>query len=96
MLLTSSNLSAPAQEALRLSLAGEQAAEARRKAVANLDHDNLKLGPTTWSFDAALALEASDNIRLETQHPQSDLILRPEAGARMATRAARRWLMVDG
>ena len=73
-----------AQEALRLSLAAEQAAEARRKTAAALDSSDMKLGPTIWRFDTGLGLEASDNIRLVARSPEGDLIFRPEAAATMS------------
>lgn len=69
---------APAQEAIRMSLAGEQAARARRAANTTLGYYNLRLGPTAWRFNAALGAEGNDNIRNTGAHPQSDLILRPE------------------
>jgi len=72
-----------AQETPRVSLAGEQAAETRHLAATGTDGYNLKLGPTAWIFTTSLALEASDNIRLEHTNPQADLIFRPEAGTQM-------------
>jgi hypothetical protein len=72
-----------AQEAVRLSLAGAEAAEARRKAASTLGYYNLKLGSTAWNFNAGLGLEANDNIQLESVNPKSDLIFRPEIDARM-------------
>jgi hypothetical protein len=72
-----------AQEALRMSLAGSEAAEARRKAASTLGYYNLRLGPTAWNFNAGLGLEANDNIQLESVAPRSDLIFRPEINTRM-------------
>src|SRR5215471_14961785 len=72
-----------AQEMPRVSLAGEQAAETRHLAATGTDVYNLKLGPTDWRFTTSLALEASDNIRLEHTNPQADLIFRPEVGTQM-------------
>jgi len=74
---------ATAQESVRLSLAGEQTAEARRKAASSTDFYNLRLGPTAWRFEPGLGLEASDNIRLENAAPQADVIFRPEIKAHM-------------
>lgn len=71
------------QESLRTSLAGEEAAAARRKAATSTGYYNLKLGPSAWTFGAALGFEASDNIRLEGLDPKSDFIIRPELSARM-------------
>jgi len=72
-----------AQEAVRLSLASAEAAEARRRAAATLGYYNLKLGPTAWRLGASLGTEWSDNIRLEGQNPKSDFLFRPEMTARM-------------
>jgi hypothetical protein len=69
--------SAQAQEAVRASLAGAEAAEARRRAAAELGYYNLRLGPTSWRFAAALDIEANDNIELTSAHSQSDCIVRP-------------------
>jgi hypothetical protein len=80
--------SATPQEPLRLSLAGADAARARRQAASTLAYDNLRLGPTAWAFDAALGLEANDNIRLESTLPRSDLIFRPQLGAHMLWRVS--------
>lgn len=71
------------QEPLRLSLAGPDAAFARRLADASLPHPNLRLGHSTWAFSAALALQATDNFRAAPDNPQADLSFRPELGARM-------------
>lgn len=76
-------VSVAAQEPVRLSLASADAARARRQAESTLTYDNLRLGPTAWCFDAALGLEANDNIRLESAQPRSDLIFRPQLGADM-------------
>lgn len=60
-----------AQEALRASLAGQEAAEARKRALAN-QRFNLKLGPVSLRFNATAAVEASDNIRAQENDPQAD------------------------
>ena len=56
LVLAAAALSLPgrAQESVRMSLAGAQAAEARRKAAATVDYYNLKLGPTAWRFGTGL------------------------------------------
>ncbi len=53
-----------AQDAWRVSLAGESAAEARKQANATVGYYNLKLGPTAWRFNAGLDLGWSDNPNL--------------------------------
>ena len=77
------SLESSAQETLRLSLAAEQAAEARRTTAAALSASDLKLGPTIWEFDTGVGFEANDNIRLVSQSREGDLIFRPQAGAAM-------------
>ena len=72
-----------AQEAVHMSLAGAEAAEARRKADSTLDYYNLKAGPTAWRFSSSLGAEVNDNIQLEPTSPMTDLIFRPEINARM-------------
>jgi hypothetical protein len=72
-----------AQESVRMSLAGADAAEARRKAATTVGYYNLRLGPTAWNFDAGLGLELNDNIQLESVAPKADLIFRPQIDARM-------------
>lgn len=74
---------AEAQDALRMSLAGEQAARARREAATTLGYYNLMAGPTAWRFASGLGLEWSDNVRLSGLDPESDFIARPEIDARM-------------
>ena len=67
-----------------MSLAGEAAAEARQRAAANPESDNLRLGPTAWNFGAGLDLEANDNIRFAPSGAEGDLTVRPQINARMA------------
>jgi len=76
-------LEAPAQEALRQSVAEEQAAEARRKTASAMNSSDMKLGPTVWKLNAGLRLEANDNIRLVSQPREGDLIFRPQVSADM-------------
>ncbi len=75
--------SSRAQESVRMSLAGAEAAEARRKAATTIGYYNLRLGPTAWNFNAGLGLELNDNIQLESVAPKSDLIFRPDIATRM-------------
>ena len=65
-----------AQDALRESLAGERAAEARRKALDNKDY-NLNLGLLNLRFDTSLQTEFNDNIRVSDQNQLDDIILQP-------------------
>ena len=66
-----------AQEALRYSLAGQDAAEARKRALENENY-NLKMGPVKFRFSGALGIEATDNVRYTGGSPQADLIFRPQ------------------
>lgn len=82
-----------AQDAIRPSLAGEAAAEARRQSIDNIPY-NLQAGPIKLRFSATLGLEYNDNINLAeddsftsltpfgpitlTTRAQSDFILRPQ------------------
>jgi hypothetical protein len=72
-----------AQEAVRMSLAGEAAAEARRSAALAPDYYNIRLGPIAWSLAAGLDLEANDNIRFDSRDAKADLTLRPQLDSRM-------------
>jgi hypothetical protein len=74
---------APSQEALRLSLAGAEAAEARHKAASTVGYYNIKLGPTGWRFGSALGLQYTDNVNLGSTGPQSDLSFSPQVTAQM-------------
>jgi opacity protein-like surface antigen len=67
-----------AQEAIRSSLAGEAAAEARRRANQTPGYYNLKLGPTFWRFEAGLGLEYNSNVQNRSDQPEDDFIVRPE------------------
>jgi hypothetical protein len=78
----------PAQEALRYSLAGEKAAEARRRALENQDY-NLRLGTASVRMDAALNLEYNDNVNLSEAQGQEDFILQPQFNSRL------HWLITE-
>src|SRR2546421_3727838 len=81
-----------AQDAVRPSLAGEAAAEARRQSIDKIPY-NLEIGPIKFRFSASLGLEYNDNVNLAEDgsftfpsptgpitvrtSPQEDFILRP-------------------
>jgi hypothetical protein len=81
------------QDAIRPSLAGEEAAEARRQSIDKIPY-NLQLGPMKLRFSATLGFEYNDNINLSedatalvpspfgpvliTTQQQSDFIIRPQ------------------
>src|SRR6476660_5642228 len=52
-----------AQDAVRPSLAGEQAAEARRQSIDKIPY-NLQAGPIKFRFSATMGVEYNDNINL--------------------------------
>jgi hypothetical protein len=82
-----------AQDAIRPSLAGESAAEARRQSIDKIPY-NLQLGPIKFRFSATMGVEYNDNINLTedataflpsptgpvlvTTQQQSDFIFRPQ------------------
>jgi hypothetical protein len=66
-----------AQEAIRSSLAAEQAAEAQRRASAIPQNYNIKLGPTYWWFTAGLGIEYRDNVDYAAADQEGDVVVRP-------------------
>jgi hypothetical protein len=82
-----------AQDAIRPSLAGESAAEARRQSIDKIPY-NIEVGPIKFRFSATMGFEYNDNINLAedgsavffsptgpilvTTKPQEDFILRPQ------------------
>src|ERR1043165_5500370 len=52
-----------AQDAVRPSLAGEAAAEARRQSIDKIPY-NLQMGPMKFRFSATMGIEYNDNINL--------------------------------
>ena len=69
-------ISLQAQDAVRPSLAGEAAAEARRQTLDQIPY-NLLAGPIRFRFSATQGVEFNDNINLSENDKQSDVILRP-------------------
>ncbi len=66
-----------AQDAVRPSLAGEEAAEARRQSVEQIPY-NLLAGPIRFLFSVTTGIEYNDNINLAEHNKQSDVIIRPQ------------------
>ena len=66
-----------AQDAVRPSLAGEEAAEARRQDIDQIPY-NLMTGPIKYRLSATFGVEYNDNINLSDNDPQSDLIIHPQ------------------
>jgi hypothetical protein len=80
---------APAQEAIRMSMASAEAAEERRQAASTIDYYNLKLGPTAWNFGAGLGVDYNSNVNNTESNPEGDFIFRPQINARL------RWPVSD-
>ncbi|MGZ8900121.1 MAG: hypothetical protein ACXW3Z_08500 [Limisphaerales bacterium] len=66
-----------AQDAIRPSLAGEAAAEARRQSLDRIPY-NLLMGPVRFRFSATAGFEYSDNINVAEVNTQEDFIFRPQ------------------
>ena len=66
-----------AQEAVRPSLAGEAAAEARRQSIEQIPY-NLLVGPVRFRFSVTTGIEYNDNINLSETDRQDDIIIRPQ------------------
>ena len=66
-----------AQDAVRPSLAGEAAAEARHQSIEQIPY-NLLAGPVRFRFSLTTGVEYNDNINLAETHKQSDVIIRPQ------------------
>jgi hypothetical protein len=64
------------QEALRMSVASAEAAEARREAM-ELDYCNLKWKSITARIDASAGLLFQDNVFYSEKNPQSDFTVIP-------------------
>src|SRR5438105_13242917 len=69
-------LPALAQDAVRPSLAGEEAAEARRQDIEHIPY-NLVTGPIKYRISATLGFEYNDNINLSENSPEGDFIIHP-------------------
>lgn len=65
-----------AQEALRSSNAGAEAAERRK--IAGTAYYNFKYGPVSLRFNGAFGVEGNDNVNLSQDNPRADLIVRPQ------------------
>ena len=74
--------SAFAQEAVRPSLAGEAAAEARRQSLDRIPY-NLLVGPVRFRVSATAGLEYNDNINIAEVNTQEDFIFRPSVNLNM-------------
>src|ERR1041385_8147805 len=67
-----------AQDAVRPSLAGEAASEARRQDVERIPY-NLLVGPIRFRLGASVGVEYNDNINYaDDQFSEDDVIIRPQ------------------
>jgi hypothetical protein len=82
-LLAGSLPAARGQDAVRMSIASAQAAEAQRRAAATVGYYNLQLGPTYWNFGTGLGAQYNSNINLTDTDRESDLIFTPQINTRM-------------
>jgi hypothetical protein len=71
------------QEALRVSTAGDLAAESRKQSENSIGYYNLLLGPTAWRFSSGLGLEYNDNVHLQQSGGEGDLIFTPNVNTQM-------------
>jgi len=82
-LLAGSLTGARGQEAVRMSIASEESAEARRKATTTVDYYNLQLGPTAWNLTAGLGVDYNSNVYDAEANAQGDFIFLPQMTTRM-------------
>ena len=71
-----------AQEALRISLAGDVSAETQKQARNSVGYYNLLWGPVALRCSTAVSTEFTDNARNSSQ-AESDVILRPSANVQL-------------
>jgi hypothetical protein len=81
LLLGASQL--PAQESLRVSLAGDVAAAQRKAAENSVGYYNLLWGPVAWRFSSGLGLDYNDNVQRVSQKQEGDFIIRPNLDTQM-------------
>jgi hypothetical protein len=71
------------QEALRISLAGDLAASARKQQESSVGYYNLLLGPVALRFLSGMEADYNSNIHLQSQGAEGDFIFRPGVNAQM-------------
>src|SRR3984893_18440745 len=64
------------QDAVRPSLAGQAASEARQQDISRIPY-NLMLGPVRFRVSATVGVEYNDNVNYADVGPQTDLIFSP-------------------
>src|SRR4030081_2914626 len=65
-----------AQDAIRPSLAGQAASEARQHDVSRIPY-NLMLGPARFRVGASVGVEYNDNVNYAEVNEQDDVIITP-------------------
>src|SRR5260370_18907343 len=65
-----------AQDAVRPSLAGQQASDARQEDVSRIPY-NLLLGPVRFRVGASVSAEYNDNVNYAETNTQDDFIITP-------------------
>ena len=71
------------QEALRLSLENDQAAESRQQAESTIGYYNLLLGPVAWRFEPGFQMQYDSNVRLQQNDDDGDFIASPNLDVQM-------------
>ena len=71
------------QEALRLSLAGAQSAQAQKDAANSIGYYNLLLGDASLRVFSGLGVEYDDNVRLQNTGAEGDFIFTPSANTQI-------------
>lgn len=81
LLLLLACVNTQAQEAVRHSLASEEAADARKRSRTGGAY-NIDLDPVRLRFSTSLSGEYNDNVNLSDANPREDYIVRPRVGVR--------------
>src|SRR5438552_13461077 len=71
------------QETVRMSLAGAEAAEARRKANSSIGYYNLKLGLAAVRVSSSLGIEGNDNVNNTATNAEADVSFRPSVNLQL-------------
>jgi hypothetical protein len=72
-----------AQDALQVSQAGQQAAEARAKADETVGYYNLRWGDLLFRAESGLTIEGNDNVNLVNSDPTADVIFQPSINTQL-------------
>jgi hypothetical protein len=71
------------QDAVRMSMAGSAAAQARQNAMSTPGYYNLQLGPTYWRFSSGIGLGYEDNVTLTSSTKEGDFVYSPSLDAHL-------------